>query len=159
MALEFAKAWYPNLDLTQLATFRLEATDKLVEAGPDLTRCAGALADYTNTVVFVPGLDVDGNVATPSWFGLDPTREDLAEQITSSDEGDDDGEFEEDEDDAPEDGAGGQPQHDQASASEPRVATRTTTDADQAETNQPAAPPSGAATSADPSNPPAFVHR
>ena len=58
--------WYPNLDLTQLATFRLEAAEELVEAGPELTRRAAALADYTKTAVFVPDLDVDGNVVPPS---------------------------------------------------------------------------------------------
>ena len=74
-----------NLDLTQLATFRLEAADELVEAGPELTRHALALADYTNTTVFVPDLDADGNEVTPSWFGLDPTHEeDSAEEIASA---------------------------------------------------------------------------
>ena len=47
-ALEFAKAWYLNLDLTQLATFRQEAGLELAAAGPELTRRAAVLADYTN---------------------------------------------------------------------------------------------------------------
>ena len=54
--LEFTKAWYPNLDLTQLATFRLEAGPELEEVGPELTRILAALADYTNTTVFVPNM-------------------------------------------------------------------------------------------------------
>ena len=71
------------------------------------------LTDYTDTTVFVPDLDADGNVVTLSWFGFEPTREeDSAEEIASSNEGNDDHEFEEDEDDAPEDGAGCQPQPD-----------------------------------------------
>ena len=124
--------------------------------GPALTRRAASIAEYTETGVFVPELDADGNTMPPSWFRLDELpEEDSAEEIASRDEGDDDDEFEEDEDDALEDGAGGQPQPDQASTSEPWVATPSAADADQAETNQLTAPPSGAATSADASDPPA----
>ena len=83
---------------------------ELAEVGPKLTQHATTLSDYTNTAVFVPDLDDDGNEVTPSWFGLDPMREeDSTEEIASSDEGDDDNDFEEDKDDALEDGAGGQP--------------------------------------------------
>ena len=69
--------------------------------------------------------------------------------------GSEDEEGEDGEDDAPEDGANVQAQPDRASSNEPRVAALTVVDADQAETHQSAAPPTGAAASTNLPDPPA----
>ena len=74
------------------------------------------------------------------------------EEIASSDEGEEE-EDEDDEDDAPDGGDDGQPQPDQVSTTGRSVGEPTAADADQAETHQAAAPPPGASTSADPSDP------
>ena len=60
---------------------------------------------------------------------------------------------EEGEEEAPEVGAGGQPQLDRASSNKPRPTEQATARADQAKTDQPAAPLTGAADSSDPPNP------
>ena len=60
---------------------------------------------------------------------------------------------EEGEEEAPEVGADGQPQLDRASSNEPCPTEPATTGGDQAETDQPAAPPTGATDSSDPPNP------
>ena len=52
--MEFAKAWYPRLDLAQLATLRQEAGPELAAVGRALTQRAAALAEYANTTVFIP---------------------------------------------------------------------------------------------------------
>ena len=102
-------AWYPGLDLAQLATFRQEAAPKLAAASRDLTQRAAAIADYTDTTEFVPELNKESAEVPPNWFGLNPEYgEDSVEEIASSDEGEDE-EGEDGEDDAPESGAGGQP--------------------------------------------------
>ena len=72
--------------------------------------------------------------------------------VDSSDEGEDE-EEEEGEEEAPEVGADGQPQLDRASSNEPRPSESATTRGDQAKTDQPAAPPTGATDSSDTPNP------
>ena len=63
-ALEFVKAWYPGLNLDQLATWRQQADMKLEPARPAIIRRASAIADYTDTNVFAPEVD-DNGVAQP----------------------------------------------------------------------------------------------
>ena len=149
-ALEFVKAWYPGLSLAQLATFRQEAGAELVAVERDLTIRTAAIAEYTNTGDFVPELNENGAEAPPEWFGLNPEDgDDSAEVIDSSGEEEDE-EEEEGEEEALEVGADGQPQLDRASSNEPRPSEPATTGGDQAETDQPAAPPTA---SSDPLNP------
>ena len=152
-ALEFIKAWYPGLDLDRLAAFRSEAQTELVAVEGALVEHAAAIADYTDTSVFVPERAAGGEEVPPEWFGMNPDYdEDSAEVIGSSaeeeGEAEDGGEME-----APEDGAGDQPQLDRASSNEPRPGDPATTRGDQAETDHPAAPPTGATDSSDPPNP------
>ena len=70
--------------------------------------------------------------------------EDSAEEIDSSDEGEEEGE-----DAAPDGGAAGQPQLDRASSNKARVGAPPAAGDDQAETHQPATPPAGGAVSTD----------
>ena len=72
--------------------------------------------------------------------------------IDSSDEGEG-GEEEESEEEEPEVGADGQPQLDRASSNEPRPSEPAAAEGDQAETDQPATPPTGAADSIVPPDP------
>jgi hypothetical protein len=135
--------------------FRQEAREELVAAGPALTRRVVAIAEYTETGVFLPELDKEGAEVPPDLFGLNPDDgEDSAEEIASSDEGEDE-EDKDGEDDAPEGGADGQPQLDRASSNEPCVSAPTAADGDQAETRQTASPPAGAADSTNLPDPPA----
>ena len=137
--LEFVRAWYPGLDLSQLATFWQEAHEELVALRPALIFRAGAITDYTDTSIFVPELAEDGVEAPPEWFRLNPEDdEDSAEVIDSNDEGEDEGgdeEGEEGEEDAPEVRADGQPQPDHASNNEPHSSAPTAAGGDQAETD------------------------
>ena len=112
-----------------------------------------AIAEYTDTSIFVPERSEDGEEVPPEWFGMNPDYgEDSAEVIGSSIE--EEGEAEDGgETEAPEDGANGQPQHDRASSNEPRATEPTTAGGDQAETTQPAVPTPDAAASSDPPNP------
>ena len=56
----------------------------------DLVKCAAAIAEYTDTSVFIPERAEDGAEAPPECFGLNPEDgEDSAEEIDSSDEGED----------------------------------------------------------------------
>ena len=71
-ALEFVKAWYPGLNLAQLTTFRQEAQEELVAVEDDLVKRAAAIAEYTNTSVFIPERPENGAEAPPEWFGLNP---------------------------------------------------------------------------------------
>nr|XP_020182520.1 uncharacterized protein LOC109768189 [Aegilops tauschii subsp. strangulata] len=154
-ALEFVNAWYPGLNLAQLATLRLEAQEQLVAVERDLVQQAAAIAEYTNTSVFVPELAENGIEAPQEWFGLNPEDgKDSAEVIDSSDEGEDE-EDKEGEEEAPEVEADGQPQLDRASSNEPRPSEPPAARGDQAETDQPAAPPTGTTDSTVPPNPPA----
>ena len=52
--LEFVKAWYPGLDLDRLAAFRSEAQAELEAVEGALVERAAAIANYTDTSVFVP---------------------------------------------------------------------------------------------------------
>ena len=90
-SLEFAKGWYPDLDLAELATFRLEAESELAAVRGVLVKRAASLADYADTAVFIPELDENGHVVPPDNFGLDlAAPEELDEEIASSDDGEDD---------------------------------------------------------------------
>ena len=151
--MEFVKAWYPGQDLDRLATLRLEAQPELAAAEDALVKRAAAIAEYTDTSIFVPERSEDGEKVPPEWFGMNPDYgEDSAEVIGSSveeeDEAEDEGEAE-----APEDGADGQPQPDRASSNEPRAIESTAAGGDQAETSQPAALTPDAGASSDPPNP------
>ena len=56
----------------------------------DLVKRAAAIAEYTNTSIFIPERAENGAEAPPEWFGLNPEDgEDSAEVIDSSDEGED----------------------------------------------------------------------
>ena len=100
-----------------------------------------------------PGLtSIDGERGRRGLLAADGEEdEDSAEVIDSR--GEEEGEEEEGEEEAPEVGADGQPQVDRASSNEPRPSKPAATGGDQAETDQPAAPPTGATNSSDPSNP------
>ncbi|KAM3254494.1 hypothetical protein ACQJBY_048165 [Aegilops geniculata] len=152
-ALEFVKAWYPGLDLDRLATLRSEAQAELIAVEDALVERAAAIADYIDTSIFVPERAEDGGEAPPEWFGMNPDYdEDSAEVIGSSAE--EEGEAEDgDETEAPEDGAGDQPQLDRASSNEPCLTEPAAAGDDQAETAQPAAPAPDTAVSSDPPNP------
>src|SRR4051812_39469951 len=119
-ALEFVKAWYPDLSLDQLATLRAEAQPELAAMEDDFVKRAAAIAGYVDTSVFVPERADNGEEAPPEWFGVNLNYgEDSAEVIGSSVEEEDEveagGETE-----VPEAGAGDQPQLDRASNNEPR---------------------------------------
>ena len=133
--MEFVKAWYSGLDLDQLATLRSEAQWKLAAAEDALVKRATAIAEYTDTSIFVPERSEDGEEVPPEWFGMNPDYgEDSAEVIGSSVE--EEGEAEVGgEAEAPEDGADGQPQLDRTSSNEPRAAGRTAAGGDQAKTS------------------------
>ena len=138
-ALEFVKAWYPELSLNQLATWQQEADTELEPARPAIIQRASAIADYTDTNAFAPEVDGNGVAQPEEWFGLDPAYgEDSAEEIDSSDEGEE--EEEEGEDAGPDGGATGQPQPDRASSNTSRAGASPATGGDQAETRQPATP-------------------
>ena len=151
--MEFVKAWYPGLDLDCLAAFRSEAQAELEAVEGALIERAAAIAEYTDTSVFVPERAEGGEEVPAEWFGMNPEYgEDSAEVIDSSTEEEDEAEAE-GEAEVPEDGAGGQPQLDRASSNEPRREKATAAGGDQAETDQPAAPPTGATDSSGPPNP------
>src|SRR3954470_9886231 len=119
----------------------------------DFVKHAAAIAEYVDTNVFVHERDDNGDEAPPEWFGMNPDYgEDSAEVIGSNveeeGEAEDGGEVE-----APKDGADGQPQLDRASSNEPRPTEPATAEGDQAETDQPATPPTGTTDSTAPPNP------
>ena len=122
---------------------------------PQLFHRSAAITEYTDTSVFLPELDEAGVEVPPNWFGLNPAGgEDSVEEIASSDEGEEEEDEDEGgEDDAPDGEDDGRPQPDQVSTNGQSAGEPTTADDDQAETHQVAAPPPGASTSADPSNP------
>ena len=149
-ALEFVKAWYPGLDLDRLAAFRSEAQAELEAVEGALIERAAAIAEYTDTSVFVPERAEGGKEVPPEWFEMNPEYgEDSAEVINSSTE--EEGEAEDEgEREVPEDGAGGQPQLDRASTNEPRREKATASRGDQTETAQPTTPAPDTAISSDP---------
>ena len=119
----------------------------------DLVKRAAAIAEYTNTSIFVPELAENGAEAPPEWFGLNlEDGEDSAEVIDSSDEGEDE-EDEEGGEDVPEVGADGQPQLDRTSNNKPRSSASTAAEGVQAETDQPASQPAGTTDSTIPPTP------
>ena len=131
-ALEFVKAWYPGLNLDQLATWRQQADTELEPARPAIIRRASAIADYTDTSVFAPEVDDNGVAQPEEWFGLNPADgEDSAEEIDSSDEGEE--EEEEGEDAEPAGGVAGQP--DRASSTTSRASASPAAGGGQAGTN------------------------
>ena len=108
----------------------------------ELINRAAAIADFTDTSVFIPEVVEEGVEAPQEWLGLNPEdSKDSAEVINSSDEGEEGEEEEESEDDLPEFGADGQPQPDWASSNEPRTKVPATTGDGQAGTDQPPIPP------------------
>ena len=152
-ALEFVKAWYPGLDLDRLAAFRSEAQAELEAVESALVERAATIADYTDTSVFVPEQAEGCEEVPQEWFGMNPEYgEDSAEVIDSSTE--EEGEAEDEgETEAPEDGAGDQPQLDRASSNESRPTRPTAAGDDQDETAQPTPPAPDNAVSSDPPNP------
>ena len=149
-ALEFVKAWYPGLDLDRLPAFRSEAHPELEAVDGTLIERAAAIAEYTDTSVFVPERAEGGEEVPPEWFKMNPEYgEDSAEVINSSTEEEDEVEAE-GEADVPEDGAGGQPQLDRTSSNVPRQEKATAAGGDQTETAQPTAPAPDTAVSSDP---------
>ena len=111
---------------------------------------AAAIAEYTDTSVFMPERAEGGEEVPSEWFGMNPEYgEDSAEVIDSSTEEEDEAE-DEGEAEVPEDGAGGQPQLDRASSNEPRQEKTTAAGGDQTETAQPIAPAPDTAISSDP---------
>jgi hypothetical protein len=96
VALEFAKAWYPNISMAQLATFRQEALPDLEREREAIAVRASAPAEYTDHAVFMPERDEEGKEVLPSWCGINPELcEDSLEEIASSDEGEKEEEEEE----------------------------------------------------------------
>ena len=88
---------------------------------PAIAQRASTIAECTDISVFAPKINDDGTAQPVEWFGLDPAAgEDSAEEITSSDEGEDD-EGEEGEDVEPTGEAGSQPQPDRASGNKARA--------------------------------------
>ena len=119
----------------------------------DLVKGAAAIAEYTNTSIFIPERAENGTEAPPEWFGLNPEDgKDSAEVIDSSGEEEDE-EEEEGEEEVPEVGADDQPQLGCASSNKPCPGEPAATDADQAVTDQPAAPPTGTTDSSAPLKP------
>nr|XP_020163246.1 uncharacterized abhydrolase domain-containing protein DDB_G0269086-like [Aegilops tauschii subsp. strangulata] len=153
-ALEFIKGCYPGLNLDQLATLHAEAGEELDAVASELYHHAAAIAEYTDTSVFLLELDEAGAEVLPNWFRLNPEGgEDSVEEIASSDESEEDEDDDEDgKDDAPDDEDESRPQPDQVSTNGRHAGEPTAVDADQDETNQTAVPPPGASTSADPSD-------
>ena len=65
-ALEFIKGWYLGLNLDHLATLRAEAGKELEAVVPQLYHHAAAIAEYTDTSVFLPELDEAGAEVPPN---------------------------------------------------------------------------------------------
>ena len=152
-ALEFVKAWYPGLDLDRLAAFRSEAQAELEAVEGALIERAAAIAEYTDTSVFLLERAQGGEEVPAEWFGMNPEYgEDSAEVIDYRTKEEDEAEAE-GQAELPEDGAGGQPQLDRASSNEPCLEKATAIGGDQAETAQPTAPAPDTAVSSDPSIP------
>lgn len=54
VALEFVKAWYPDVSLAQLATFRQEAVPELELDHEGIAISASAITEYTDDNVSIP---------------------------------------------------------------------------------------------------------
>ena len=121
----------------------MEADTELEEVRPAIAQRASTIAECTDTSVFVPELNDDGVAQPEEWFRLNPAEgEDSAEEIASSDEGEDD-EEEDSEDAEPTGETADRPQADRASSNEPCGSAPSAGGDDQAEVGQPAAPPAG----------------
>ena len=129
------------------------AQEELAVVEAKLINRAAAIADFTDTSVFVLEVFEEGGEAPQEWFGLNPEdNQDSAEVIDSSDEGEygeeeDDEEEEEDEEsdvDLPEVGADGQPQPNRASSNEPCTEVLPATRGIQVGAAQPPVPPTDA---------------
>ena len=116
---------------------------------PAIAQRASTIAECTDISTFAPEINDDDIAQPEEWFGLNPTKgEDSAEEIASSDEGEDD-EGEEGEDVEPASEAASQPQPDRASSNEARASAPSAGGGDHAEVRQPATPPASAAVSTD----------
>ena len=110
---------------------------------------ASTIAECTAISVFAPEIHDDGVAQPEEWFGLNPAvGEDSAEEIASSDKGEDD-EEEDGEGVEPASGTTGRPQADRASSNEARESAPSAGGGDQAEVCQPAAPSTGTTVSTD----------
>ena len=90
-----------------MATLRSEAQPELAAVEDALVKRAAAIAEYTDTTVFIPERAENGAEAPPEWFRLNPEDgDDSAEVIDSSGEEEDEEEVE-GEEEAPEVGADG----------------------------------------------------
>ena len=79
------------------------------EVRPAIAQRASTIAECTDISVFAPEINDDGVAQPEEWFGLNPAvGEDSAEEIASSDEGEDD-EEEDGEDVEPASGTTGRP--------------------------------------------------
>ena len=68
----------------------MEADAELEEVRPAIAQRASTIAECTDISVFAPEIDDDGVAQPEEWFGLDPAvGGDSAEEIASSDEGED----------------------------------------------------------------------
>ena len=153
-ALEFVRAWYPGLNLDQLRTWRLEANEKMEEVRPAIAQRASMIAKCTDISVFAPEINDDGAAQPEEWFGLDPAvGDDSAEEIASSDEGEDD-EGEEGEDVEPAGEAASRPQPDRASSNKARASAPPARGDDHAKIRHPVTPPAGTAVSTNLPNSP-----
>ena len=119
------------------------------EVRPAIAQRASTIAEGTDISVFAPEFNDDGAAQPEEGFGLDPAAgEDSAEEIASSDEGEDD-EGEEGEDIEPAGEAASQPQPDRASGNKACASAPSAGGGDHAEVRQPATPPAGTAVSTD----------
>ena len=147
--MEFVRSWYLGLNLDQLRTWRLEADEELAEVWPAIAQRASTIAECTDISVFAPKINGGGVAQPEEWFGLDlAAGEDSAEEIASSDEGEDD-EGEEGEDVEPTSEAASQPQPDRASSNEARGSAPSAGGGDKAKVRQPAAPSADTTVSAN----------
>ena len=116
---------------------------------PAIAQHASTIAECTDISVFAPEIDDDGVAQLKEWFGLNPAvGEDSAEEIASSDKGEDD-EEEDGEDVEPAGGTTSRRKADRASSNEARGSGPSAGGGDQAEVRQPAAPSAGTTISAN----------
>ena len=137
------------MNLDQLSTWRQETDEELEAVRPAIIQRASAIADFTDTSAFAPEVNEDGVAQPEEWFGLNPAvGEDSAEEIASSDEGEED-EDEDGEDIEPAGGTTSRPQADRASSNEASGSAPSAGGGDQAEVRQPAASSAGMTVSAN----------
>jgi hypothetical protein len=147
VALDFAKAWYPNINMAQLTTLRQEALPDLARESEAIAVRASALAEYADPAVFIPERDEEGREVPPSWFGINPALgEDSMEEIASSDEGEEEDEAGEEEDGdnggAPDDGASSRSRPDPVPSGDQTATVQSAPSAGASATATSTAPPS-----------------